>query len=510
MYPLNTVKHSLPRWLTISWIIIAGVQLASLLTSYYLKLDFWYDEIYTLQHFVLVDFKKTLTDYHLPNNHILFNLICNLYIRAFNLGPLHHLMDTPIFLRVITIPITLGTIVGMYLLATRFFNQPIAVMSVSIMSTTLPFLNFATQIRGYTLSFMLVTFYFGVLVGFMRTGFKKYAIALSCISAALLYTIPLNAYIMFSALIGITLTTGVRNLYLKPRLIQTYIAVGIGSILSAVLFSIVDGSVIDNVYVRSAGFFRWKNVTIIFPLFFWYLLSYRYLLLLPLLIGSVLAYCYRRRHIPYCQEYGTLLAMLILPFVFSFIRGDVPFYRVFVNVIPIFSLLVALSVYYLSIIFFQGRGPSYFLNISVTVILCVCHVTLPIALAQRNQVLLDDINTGSTSQNIYYNYFQSYYQPNRISLTLSNSPLCYGAPIYTWVMDAEALPAYLSKHGLQAQQMSKVSELPLSQKMPTICVITGHPFVFQHEFQQHFPSAHCRFINNRLGYHNILLCQWGE
>ncbi|MFK7775093.1 MAG: hypothetical protein AB8F94_23330 [Saprospiraceae bacterium] len=46
----------------------------------HLNLDFWNDEIYTLKHFIFAPIATTLSDYHVPNNHIFFNLINNIYL----------------------------------------------------------------------------------------------------------------------------------------------------------------------------------------------------------------------------------------------------------------------------------------------------------------------------------------------------------------------------------------------------------------------------------------------
>ena len=43
----------------------------------HINLDFWNDEIYTLKHFVFAPITTTLSDYHVPNNHIFFNRIKN-------------------------------------------------------------------------------------------------------------------------------------------------------------------------------------------------------------------------------------------------------------------------------------------------------------------------------------------------------------------------------------------------------------------------------------------------
>ena len=61
--------------------------------------DFWNDEIYTLYHFTFTSLANTVTDYHVPNNHVLFNFINNLYLRIIQLDSLSLLLEHPWKLR---------------------------------------------------------------------------------------------------------------------------------------------------------------------------------------------------------------------------------------------------------------------------------------------------------------------------------------------------------------------------------------------------------------------------
>ena len=61
----------------------------------FINLGFWYDEVFTLTNFVLVPISKTLTDYSFPNNHVLFSLLSNLYLRMFGINELGSLLDHP-------------------------------------------------------------------------------------------------------------------------------------------------------------------------------------------------------------------------------------------------------------------------------------------------------------------------------------------------------------------------------------------------------------------------------
>ena len=56
--------------------------------------DLWNDEIYTLEKFTLVHiFKTTITDYHVPNNHILYNIFNHFYLKLAGIKTLKQAME---------------------------------------------------------------------------------------------------------------------------------------------------------------------------------------------------------------------------------------------------------------------------------------------------------------------------------------------------------------------------------------------------------------------------------
>ena len=63
----------------------------------YVNLDFYYDELYTLIHYVFVPLKKTVAEYHDANNHYLSNIFNNIYLQVLGVKDVYSLMDYPYF-----------------------------------------------------------------------------------------------------------------------------------------------------------------------------------------------------------------------------------------------------------------------------------------------------------------------------------------------------------------------------------------------------------------------------
>jgi hypothetical protein len=166
----------------------------------YINLDFWYDELFSLDHFVLVPFWNIPTDYSYPNNHIFFNILNKIYLR-FSIRDINILMDTPYVIRSLMLMYTLGVFIVLYQIAVLFYNRRVAVLSLIILMTTVPFYNFSVQVRGYILSTLLVLLLLYFVWRFDRIPSGMIAIFLVVSSSLLLYTIPSNLYFVLSILI---------------------------------------------------------------------------------------------------------------------------------------------------------------------------------------------------------------------------------------------------------------------------------------------------------------------
>jgi len=81
-------------------LLIAGIVACIVINYNNIFLDFWCDEFYSLKHFQAVPISKTLTDYHDVNNHIFFNLLCNIYLKITGQNDLIPILFHPERLRV--------------------------------------------------------------------------------------------------------------------------------------------------------------------------------------------------------------------------------------------------------------------------------------------------------------------------------------------------------------------------------------------------------------------------
>ena len=95
----------------------------------YLRIDLWFDEILSLNDFILAPLSTTVTDYRYPNNHVFFSLVTNLALRLLHVHTLFALMDRPWLVRSVMLVISTAALLALYTLGKRFFGRRAAVIA---------------------------------------------------------------------------------------------------------------------------------------------------------------------------------------------------------------------------------------------------------------------------------------------------------------------------------------------------------------------------------------------
>lgn len=148
-----------------------------------LNLDLWYDEIYTIEIFLRSGPAFIVSDYHVPNNHVLFSLVE---------WPFYCVSDSNFVLRLPSFLFMLGTLVVVFRLALRLGGLVCAVLSTALLGLNQMFLIFAIQVRGYSMSMFLAACLASLSVS-PTAGFAwRRLTAVVLLGAGFLYVLPTN------------------------------------------------------------------------------------------------------------------------------------------------------------------------------------------------------------------------------------------------------------------------------------------------------------------------------
>ncbi len=489
----------------------------------YIQLDFWYDEVYTLENFVFTPWVKITTRYVSPNNHIFFNLLNHLYVSLLKIPDPSALMSHPVYIRGLMLVYTLLTLGCVAAIGSRFFNRNVTVLALVLLVTTVPYNNFTLQVRGYSLSILLAAVIVYFLLACWQHSSWVNTLALLAASTLFLYVIPSNLYFIGS-LVFIFGLSGARQFYtgaLKsfskslPRMPWRSLAKNCLSLipirvtlilagacgLAGVLYLPVLPGMLGVGVNQNELVYSLKTRLLLFPRTLDYFLSFRYLLLLGVILGLVAGWRVKNRS--YLIRSMVCLAVIILPFLVNFVVGAEPLDRIFiVGVIP-FVLLIAFA---MDVLIQRTAWLANRSGLVLALAILYCQGTFIFAMNNRDATLAADIHHAQTSQNIFYNYYQAYYQPRKVLSTymkVDPSPL---KPLYIlYYGDAVAIPDYLANDRIASFKVASVSEIKLDPANPTY-VLTAYQDLFLRSIEEAYPGVSCQPLMDQPEFVNLFNC----
>lgn len=459
----------------------------------YLFLDLWNDELYTLEHFVFVPKLITVTDYHVPNNHVFASLLLGVWTQAQGIHGLHDILEVPWNLRLLMLMITAGGVALTYLAGEQTLRYA-GLLSALVLCFTIPFLNFSLQVRGYGISMALMAAMLW-LVTSRCTWWTL--IALTLCSALMAYTIPSNYYPVVAVGAGCGLCFFI---YRDKQWLWKATSVVAGLMLSLLMYAPILNEVFNNEYVNSPfPYFRTYILTEFAPKVITGMLGYRYVLAGAVLIGLVALVILQRRHRPVTALAIIAGSAFMLPFVFAFIRGDDPPHRAFVVVAPVLAMLSGISI---ASMVHSMRHLRRFWFILPLLIGAEGLYSVVRSHANNEAACLKGIRHDWRPQDHVTNYFQYRYEPLR---SVRNFHRDYGSP-YVLIHHCEPhdIRHYLDHYGMPHENFEMIDSL-LAAGDPFYCV-SSHPWLLFYEIEKRRPEASADWLyEHRLTYHNFFL-----
>lgn len=491
----------------------------------YLRLDLWFDEIQSLEDFILVPLGTTVSDYRFPNNHVLFSVLTNLALRGLRVRDLFALMDSPWILRSLMLAVSTLTLLALYATGKRFFGRRVGAMAAVMLATTVPFYNFAVQVRGYILSMLLLCVLLLLVWRLEERPTAGTALGVAGISALIMYTIPLNLYVLaaiaacqggfaLAHLLSPRSHGGAASRGWRPHAaVMACLAAGVT--VSTLLYLPILHRVLHNRYVAPSTEFNPAILIRLLPQVMEHLLSGRWALLALVPVGmTVLArQLFRGGDPAVARRYLLLGAVLVLPFLFSFLRRDRPYDRVFVNLAPPAALFLALNAD------LAMRAVDRFHSgaavLGSLAIVAYCLVLFPGEVQRKDRFLLAKINAPvreRKTHDIAAAFFQARYRPNEIARLTSALQARRARPLQVFLgpgIDKQALPRqFLQKSGIAFEDVcrSKPRNYP---EFTEALIVSTHPRAFEATIRRQLPGTRCSRVNPEPWFINVYACEKG-
>ncbi|MAZ73963.1 MAG: hypothetical protein CMC70_12540 [Flavobacteriaceae bacterium] len=435
-------------------------------------LDLWYDEVFSLEHFALVDFSTTLFYYPAPNNHIFYNLLMQVVSRVFDIRNILLAEEYSFIFRLLQFVVSL--LCGLYTIKIlkKFFHITNAYIALAVLFTTVPFMNFSLQLRGYCLSMLLLVMlvYYGW--SFKQNNRKRTMVLLAILSTLLLYTIPSNLYVLV-AFCGAIAVSGFFALKEKDHLVFKNCSKIIGAVIIGVIFAVIlylpiwEELVYNKFSNRSASgyFLSFKILLLSLPQF----LAKRYALLLLFVPGLFVVFKMKNNKMK--QHYVALLVLFMSAFIVSFVHQKSPYARVFIPLAPVFVLLLVIP-----IINLLKKLPEK-ISLGLQIAVCLYCTGVFIFEVKTNDVVIAQnlINKNYVSQNLYENYYLAqFFRQDEVITQLSSN--YRGEPIVMFQQrDIPSTSLYLKKHQLSAKKIEGLHTLKLLLKEEDeVFILTSH------------------------------------
>ncbi|HAD13809.1 MAG TPA: hypothetical protein DCF33_15390 [Saprospirales bacterium] len=459
----------------------------------------WNDEIYTLEKFVFKGIGTVLTDYHVPNNHILSNVFYCFWTTITAVDSIGELLEHPWLIRLMPLAFSMITLWLVYRAGIQIGGHSAGWLSVLVLLSGVTFQAYAFQVRGYALS-MTASAAISALILQWAAGkplarLQQLGLALSVL--VLLYTLPSNLYFWAAAIGSCVITQAVfsRTEGIKAFLLLFGLLVA-GAALAVVAYLPVMDQMQNSEYFAAGKSFQGEHFQK-FGLVFSHFFSGRWLLLPVLIAGTYLGW---RQGNVLRKQFGWLYLVLLLPFLFSALRGDMPPERIYLVLLPVFSLLVAASIH----VSFSQLQASY-KTLAYSLLLLYSAFSYGLGVYQVRKYLRE----GMDQENHYYpglnhNYYQHYFNPNA-EYDLFRKKFGTNQQLILESSEQHDMPVYL--------QHKKQAFVPLDsigsylQKRQKIYVSSNYAKAFMREMSKMKTSWNCRYMQNEPRLPRIIVCE---
>lgn len=437
----------------------------------YINVDMWFDEVYSFDNFVMVDFGNPLFNYPLPNNHVFYSFISQILTKLLNMKDLYQIAEQVYLFRFFQVLVTIITAFYSVQVVKRFFKVEYSFLVLTLLFTTIPYLNFSLQLRGYNMSSLFLIMLVYHTWAFIEKRVTLDGVIIIVVCALYIYTIPSNLYMLASVMMALSIfcfyDKKQKNIYSSIYLKAiAFIVLGIG--ICTILYLPILHDIISNKYASRAATSFFYSLKL-FPTLVLAFLSKRYLLVILGFIGSW--FFIRKGDEKEKQLFVFLLILLIFPFIFSFFHQKLPYERVFVSLSPIFCVIMSVLI----LKFFQNLTHYWLTVFFVFVVPIYCTVVLFHEIKNNEIEAKNELfDRNDTSQTIYVNYFLSNLFNQKETVKYLKSISGNNTVILFNQFDQPSIQLYLKMYGVDFLEVNSFEQLePLILNTKTSFLLTS-------------------------------------
>lgn len=175
-----------------NYVFVVPLILFFILSERYLLRDFWFDEALTFLNFVLLPLKKIYFNYAIPNNHIGYTILLHIWYNA-----IPQTVQIDVWCRLLSFVFAGVFIIFSWMKFKRFvFRTMLCCFAVSV-----PFVIYATSVRGYMMSLLFVMIAVHCACRFAYESSLKNAVVFFLASLCCVSVLPSNLFALGAVVI---------------------------------------------------------------------------------------------------------------------------------------------------------------------------------------------------------------------------------------------------------------------------------------------------------------------
>lgn len=527
---LNSLGKLRQNWLYLLTLVLASVPFFYLVITKRLGLDFWLDEVISIRRHIVTSLSSALFWYPVPNNHVFTNALSGIYLKIVDAKDLLTVLQNPGVLRSFYLAFGVGALLVCALTAHRFVGRVAALLMVVLFGTTIAYLNFVVQVRGYSPSIFFAAGLQHSILSYRQAGKRSSALAALAFSAMLLYSIPSNLYFLlviffYFVLLGTfawsqkrartTFSLDAGSFTIVNRRLTISLALALGCGLAILFYLPILPKILENRYVETLGAFQgaaFPGLLLeslkIFISGRWWLFALSAIGLLAIFIDGQS----ERRH-DQLELICFLAAIIVFPFLLSAARGDEPFVRSFFVLMPAFFLLAATGVQSLAEQIPQGA--SWSKTALVLALLAIFTYTNTIffsSFSQNSSSVADTLANEDVDQVEYLDtrlaasVFTDHYHLRQVIKAFQDHadgaiPVLIDRPNTRYVF---TLSVYFEAYDIAYEEFGD----PAHIESPEAYIFLSYPNKALNEWQATYPNLACENISAVLTIYQVLHCRF--
>lgn len=451
------------------WPLAALLLLHTLLQLPHLRLDFWNDELYTLSHFVLVPAGRALSDYHVPNNHILFSLLAQGWASLAGIDTMQSAVTHIVWLRLLPFFFSFLSLSFVFFAARKMSRSMAAPLAALLLLSSIPFYNFASQMRGYSLSICLFSALgYSVIVASKKAGWA-HLLAIFLLSVACVYTLPTNFFFLGAAalaLLGAAFFFRTENVGLlsMKNAWAISLAIACGAMAVGALYLPLLPQMRGWQQHATGTVSPLENTRHALPVVAYHFVSARYLLMIP-----ALAFLWKKKRLRLAWLWA-MGSLFFIPFLLADLTGSAAPHRIFLTGLPLLCIGLAIAI---SRALTSIRNPNL-RTLAFVAVCAYCIIVLDRQTARTRTVALADVERGTRRLDLYYQYNLQFFQPQADARDYLQHCAQQNIPLIDACDEENDLVKYIRLYGAFAHDSSLLPTL-ISSGKDTIDVMTEQP-----------------------------------